>query len=708
MLVKVSLQPLYSQLNPGVGNCPLGCDRACQIRQGTKDRLSPPPGHSCPLSTHQAQTCAEIQSGQADIIFNTAATGDGKSLGAYLPSLLDPGFRVMGLYPTIELTEDQYTQQQGYHKLFKLDAGDRVDRLFGEELARRVKAEDSHRFLELRQAIYHKPILLTNPDIFHYITHYQYRHPAYGTDELPTILAEWPDLWVFDEFPIFGAHQEAAVLNSLSLIRNSQQLPKRFLFTSATPKPEFVEYLQRANFTVRQIEGTYANRPTPGYRPILQPTELEFVQLRDTDTFHWLTDTVSQLRSHLTAESCGRGLIVLNSVALAARVTPHLQELLPDVAVREISGRIDRKTRSRIQAELQQSPQPVLVVGTSAVDVGVDFQIHLLICESSDSATVIQRLGRLGRHPGFSSYRAFVLVPGHAPWIMSRLEERLDSELPIDRATLNDAIRYAFDSPQDFQEYRQCWGALQVQGMLDRMRIANPRVTQTTRDRIGENLKHVYGDKLESKRKAWFALGNSPKGKAIQSELLRFRGSSALQAGVWDGVRFYIYDLLRLIPYVTADVIDRAAFLEAATSAGYGEEAFPEPYLQAYLRVREWTRDRAEISLHCNRRSERLQVGELVLLDRLRILGHPQSDLETCLSRRKLLAFLVPVEKRRSNSHWDVSRKLNLTPLFGLYRLVDASEEAYACAFNQDALLLKALGRRLKKFYRTRFESSIF
>ena len=55
-----------------------------------------------------------------------------------------------------------------------------------------------------------------------------------------------------------------------------------------------------------------------------------------------------------------------------------------------------------------------------------------------------------------------------------------------------------------------------------------------------------------------------------------------------------------------------------------------------------------------------------------------------------------------------MSRTLNLSPLFGLYRLVDASTEAYACAFNQDALLLEALKWHLKKFTSTRFESSIF
>lgn len=41
----------------------------------------------------------------------------------------------MGLYPTIELVEDQYRQQQEYHQMFGLNAEKRVDRLYGAELA---------------------------------------------------------------------------------------------------------------------------------------------------------------------------------------------------------------------------------------------------------------------------------------------------------------------------------------------------------------------------------------------------------------------------------------------------------------------------------------------------------------------------------------------------------------------------------------------
>lgn len=707
--MKIFLRPLYSQLNQGIGRCPLSCEQTCRVHQAAP-QLEPPEGASCPLSSHQAQTYAQVISGDADLIFNEAATGDGKSLGASLPGLLDINFRLMGLYPTIELVEDQTEQQKKYHHLFSLNAEERIDRLFGTELASRVKEANSNRFQELLLAIQTKPIILTNPDIFHLITHYQYRDPAVAQELLPMILAGWPDLWVFDEFHIFGAHQEAAVLNSITLIRQTQQQKKRFLFTSATPKTDFIEQFQQAGFKVKSIKGIYTNEATVGYRQILQPVELELVELKGTNTLTWVKDRASEIEVILKAESQGRGLIILNSVALAGRVATELQKLLPEVEIREISGRIDRQERSQTQIMLQNIDKPVLVVATSAVDVGVDFKIHLLIFESSDSATVIQRLGRLGRHSGFSTYKAFLLISEHTPWVMARLQDKLGTEATVTREILKDAIVDAFDAPKEFVEYRNRWGALQAQGMFARITAENAKVSQKVCDRMKEDLQQVYGQKIESARREWYKLSNkdNPVGKATQTELLRFRGGSTLQAAVRDGKRFYTYDLLRLLPYVTVEIIERETFVKAASQVGYTAEVFPQEYLKVYLEVKQWVDERFNLTLHCNRDSDELTVGKLSLLSRLNLDGHPQSEVIKCLSQQKLLAFLVPVNRRQPNSHWDVSRHLHLSPLFGLYRLTDGGGQAYACAFNQDALLLESLNWRLQKFYRNQPQSLIF
>lgn len=707
--MKLFLQPLYSQLNSGVGNCPLGCTDKCVVTEKAPS-LKPPNNCSCPLSSHQAQTYAEVMYGDADIISNQGATGDGKSLGAHLPGFINPDFRIMGLYPTIELVEDQAEQQKRYHALFNMDVSERVDRLFGAELAKRVKEANSNKFQELLLAIQQKPILLTNPDIFHYITHYQYRDPAYGNDLLPMMLAKYPDLWVLDEFHIFGCHQETAALNSLALIRRSQEnsRPRRFLFTSATPKYNFIEQLHKVGFKVASVKGVYANEPTSGFRPILQPVELEFVELKDNQTQTWLQEMAPTIQNILDVETKGRGLIIVNSVAKARQVTQLLTALLPGVIVCEISGRIDRQTRLKVQAALKDATQPVLVVATSAVDVGVDFKIHLLIFEGSDSATVVQRLGRLGRHEGFSVYKAFILIPGHTPWVMARLQEKLVQNQTAPREDLTDAIAYAFDPPKEFEKYRQHWGALQAQGMFWQMSRDNAKVSEQVRAHMTEDLQRAHSQDFEAARKQWYAMKHTDLGKATQQELLRFRGGSTLQAAVWDDNNFYTYDLLRLLPYARVEILDRETFLKAVANSSRGEEEFPKEFITVYLRIQEWFDERInDISLHCNRSASEMSVGQLCLIDKLSLVGHPQSDVITCLQNKKLLTFLVPINKNQAKSHWQVSNSLKLSPLFGLYRLTNSSE-AFACGFNQDALLLDALKWHLKKFTNTRFESSIF
>ena len=362
---------------------------------------------------------------------------------------------------------------------------------------------------------------------------------------------------------------------------------------------------------------------------------------------------------------------------------------------------MDRASRQETQDKLKHSDRPVLVVGTSAVDVGVDFKIHLLIFESSDSATVIQRLGRLGRHPGFNHYQAIVFLPEQAPWILAQLEKDLSENATIDRSTLRDAIVNAFDQPKEYERYRKEWGALQAQGMLWRMSIDKGKVVADLRDRILDDLQPVYGEKqLETARKRWLCMGNTPVGKATQAELLRFRGSTTLQAAVWEGDRFYLYDLLRLLPYTWVEVMEEAEFLAAAQKQGKPDFSFQ--YAQVFLRVKKWVYDRIDLRLQTGRDSSELKCCELILLDKLRLINHPQAEAIDCMSRKKVLSFLVP------GDYWKIREALRLGALFALHPLVDSSEQTYACAFNQDALLLKTMSDRLTKFCRKNSTSLFF
>ncbi len=52
------------------------------------------------LSQHQVDTFRALRDPNIDVVFNTAMTGDGKSLAAYLPVLTDLQQHAFGMYPT--------------------------------------------------------------------------------------------------------------------------------------------------------------------------------------------------------------------------------------------------------------------------------------------------------------------------------------------------------------------------------------------------------------------------------------------------------------------------------------------------------------------------------------------------------------------------------------------------------------------------------
>ena len=714
----VTLSPLFSKLNPSAEDCPLDCQGQCKVAAASDLRASN--DAPCPLSSHQVATAAAALSGEVDVIFNSAATGDGKSLGATLPALLNPRFQMMGLYPTIELVEDQARQQQEYHRLFRFEAQQierRIDRLYGEELNRRVSDDGSSKFVELGAALENARVLLTNPDIFHLIAHYRYRNPAYGNAELPLSLAQFPDLWIFDEFHIFGPHEETAAINAMTLIRSEQSRKKCFLFTSATPRTTFLQQLTDAGFTTCEIKGQYAHGEADPkqYRSILQKIELGVANLKDRDAVTWLSEQAEPLRSHLLTDSGdrpGRGLVILNSIASVHRAVGLLRDrLAPEIEVVEISGRIDRRERETTRQTLQSSPRPVLVIATSAVDVGVDFQIHLLVFEASNAATTIQRLGRLGRHPGFDTYRAYLLIAGKVAYQYARLEEALQTELAqaqpeVPRDRLLQAIEQSFDLPKIHEEYRRRWGPLQSSGLLAQMQLGETKtasaVSQPVRDRVAASFRRLYGDRFERARKQWYAMQHKAVDKEVCEELLRFRGGSALQVAVWDDTsgrdRFYTYDLLRLLPVARIEPLDRDAFIQKVRECNYPESGFPDRYLRGYWRVRQWREQREEIQLEISRGADELACCELTLIQGLQIVYYP--EVSRALARKRLLVYLVPIPTR--SSPWEIHRRLRLPATFGIYRLRDADGNAYGCAFDRDALLLEALKHNLNDLCRSR------
>jgi len=97
--------------------------------------------HRWTLAWHQAETLQALRDPDTDVVINTAMTGDGKSLAAYLSVLQDQQRYAMGLYPTHALASDQEAQVRRYIEQFQPVSQPRVHRLSGPELEVYAEAE---------------------------------------------------------------------------------------------------------------------------------------------------------------------------------------------------------------------------------------------------------------------------------------------------------------------------------------------------------------------------------------------------------------------------------------------------------------------------------------------------------------------------------------------------------------------------------------
>lgn len=182
------------------------------------------------LSWHQVETLKALRDPNIDVIINTAMTGDGKSLAAYL-EVLQGEFSAIGLYPTNELARDQEIQIKGYIDTFKPANNPRIAKLSSAELEVYAENEGLRKSAAISTLTTQREIIFTNPDILHYLHRGAYLVPSDSPDKLWGKIDKDFDLFIFDEFHVFAAPQIAGVINTMLLINctNRRNLKKQGL-----------------------------------------------------------------------------------------------------------------------------------------------------------------------------------------------------------------------------------------------------------------------------------------------------------------------------------------------------------------------------------------------------------------------------------------------------------------------------------------------
>ena len=530
------------------------------------------------LSRHQVETYDALIGDDCDIIVNTAMTGDGKSLAAYLPAFIQRHFHAFGMYPTIELSRDQQRQFANYAQHFNMPIP--YDALWGSKLTQLMAIHSfKERASALQERFTHYNVILTNPDIFNLVMNFRYWSGIYTEQELPASLDVYFDAFIFDEFHVFSMPQMVAAITAMLYLAEMGQGHK-FLFLSATPNLAMIELAQRAGFRCKLIEGTYSATPLPGgTRMTLHPAELSLHALGECETSQdWLRMHVPDIVAFWREQSPRpKGAIIVNSVALARRITQMLWDELRahKITVGENTGLTDAETRA-ISRECD------IVVGTSTIDVGVDFNINWMAFESTNAGNFLQRFGRLGRNrmneKPFERYEAHALLSGRTPWIYSKLQEELSKQGVMDNGDVDrpiqlaEAVRAAFTPENEFERYAARWGSTQAAHILTRLESRrSERAYEPLSQALTKRYETLFGQAAFAKGRMryWGLVREDRKAhcQPILNEVIVFRGSSPFQVACWDASvepnAFIDYDLLSLIQVADLEVVSPDAFIDA-------------------------------------------------------------------------------------------------------------------------------------------------
>ncbi len=640
------------------------------------------------LSQHQVETYQALTDPNGpDVIFNTAMTGDGKSLAAYLHALQNQA-HVIAMYPTNELIRDQETRIGEYIVDWKSNS--RMGMMDGARITELMEEHETRsRVEQIRRLLEHNAFLLTNPDLFHLMMNFQYGHQAWERKELPFEVPANFDYFIFDEFHIFGVPQVISVMNAVSylsvLYRHKSNERKRFVFLSATPQPLLSRLLSRSGLCIQEIGGHYSSQPDSGCRLILHPCELHFDLVdREQSTEKWVKAKLDEIIQFYRSYPNSKGAIIVNSAATARRLKLWLAMHLPaDISVGENTGLAGKDER-------RNSMHKHLLVGTSTVDIGIDFRINLLIFEATDAGMFIQRFGRLGRHPGFANYRAYALLP---KFIKERFEQRWHDSSEVERTEFTQIVREVFPTEQEFGQYAGRWGKWQTAHLIAQVERSLPKdapfVVDLT-DQLDQTFARRDDYRFASLIKQYWGKTKEKTWAAIFDELTSFRGQSPLPCGLWDKTdnQMKTYELFFLLANTEFEVISEDEFMAEVQRRNLSEREFRHQLL--YIRVLRYIEEREPYTLALKQdlTSHEELLHQTTLLKGFYVKESNQlwiNAVNRVLQGKQLICVIS------DKSPFELKQQLWLPPLFPIHRLRDRYDSEFSVSFGHAALMLDSL-----------------
>ena len=389
------------------------------------------------------------------------------------------------------------------------------------------------------------------------------------------------------------------------------------------------------------------------------------------------------------------GLLLLIQWATAKRVIEFFRERDFPWNFGEITGLTSKR-------EKESARKAKLIVGTSTVDVGIDFEINYLIFEALDAGSWVQRLGRLGRHKEyeqdgktftFDNFVAHSLLPKYVAerTEAANISEEINKVSLVESMKNDDKEKRIFSPTNDFRNYQRSWGWLHPAHVINT--LGHPRLRDNYAS-LREQLTETYNDVFKvdiGERVKWYYKITQERPEIIENAVAQFRGETPFTCGILDedDGEIKTYDLLWILRNAETEWISKRDFMEIVQARDIQPHRYR--YVDVYLRLLKYRPESERLRIRYNkailsRFSEdaycRVKVRQGFQID-----GTFQdiNKINRVLKDKKLLCL---IRKERAN---ELRARLRLPPLFGIFPLIDSEGNPLSVIFFKDALLLQSL-----------------
>lgn len=410
-----------------------------------------------PFSLYPHQLHVLNQWEKEETMMVVTKTGSGKTATACLPLFLQEKSAAVFVYPTNALIADQEASIRGLaenqlgmktrvitpENVRGKDAGEdlelvRIDahqlELFRKALKLNDKASALLRLLQ-------PPgkgckIILINPDILYLL--YSLRYGRNSVEALAYL--QHYQTMVIDEFHLYWGLELANILFLTYLARKMKAF-KKILLLSATPDEGVMDLVARIMGDPEIITGKEDIALPPAGEKVMTREILFTVEHKGDDLVETISNYLQQVKEEIDQKfkknkdpSYIPAVVVVNSVVDAIRLEDFL-----------INEGWDRSKIGVVRGLMAKGSRTIerkkLVIGTSAIEVGIDFKTDLLLFQAGDSSSFMQRLGRVGRH-----------CPGKAVLFGDSREQKSFNKLPpeISREQFEKAVKRIYQDRDSF------------------------------------------------------------------------------------------------------------------------------------------------------------------------------------------------------------------------------------------------------------------